>query len=322
MKISIALATYNGAKYLHQQLNSFVEQTRQPDELVVCDDCSTDTTLDILNDFIQMAPFVVRVQINTTNIGHTRNFEQALSLSSGDLIFLSDQDDVWDIKKISIISDCFINNSEIDVVINDAYYTDEKLNHSGVTVLQKVLSVGANGNGHIAGACTAIRKKFRDFILPFLQINCPQHDVYIHRWANLANIKLVIDKPLQIWRIHDFNTTLNNEMNQFEIVSPFISYTQTRKIKVDDAYTKKANEYKEMIKKLDEKDKYLSYLPIAKDLNAVRRKINNIIDANLNRTTLVKSGWFMRKIVIFRMILSGHYQHFKGIRSILKDLLR
>lgn len=100
MKISIAMATYNGAKYLQEQLDSFVTQTRQPDELVVCDDGSSDATVEILRHFAAGAPFAVEIHENEVNLSHAKNFEKALSLCGGDVIFFSDQDEVWFPEKV------------------------------------------------------------------------------------------------------------------------------------------------------------------------------------------------------------------------------
>lgn len=322
MNISIAMATYNGAKYLEEQLNSFLNQTRRPDELVVCDDGSDDTTLAILEAFQLEAPFPVRTYRNESNLGHIRNFEKVLSLCDGELIFLSDQDDIWDATKISVVLDSYNKNPGTDVVVNDAYYTDEKLKPSGVTVLQKVVRVGGGKMGHIAGACTAITKRFCDFITPFPKDHCPQHDVYIHRWANLIGSKLVLDIPLQVWRIHGLNTTTNNEMSQAEILSPLNRYMRTRHLDTTNAYLGKANEFRMMKQLLEERSKHLLLLPAARPTDTVRLKINQIIDAHMSRSRLINSGWLKRKQLILQMIIRGQYQHFKGLKSIAKDILR
>src|SRR5213080_381833 len=93
--LSVALCTYNGAAYLGEQLDSIVAQSRPPDELVVCDDGSTDETVEVLETFLAEAPFPVRLQRNEANLGFVKNFEQAISLCTGDFVALSDQDDVW-----------------------------------------------------------------------------------------------------------------------------------------------------------------------------------------------------------------------------------
>lgn len=88
------MTTYNGEKYLHEQIDSILAQTIQNFELIICDDCSKDSTWDILSDYSQIDN---RIQIfrNEENIGFKKNFEKALSLCQGDYIALSDQDDIW-----------------------------------------------------------------------------------------------------------------------------------------------------------------------------------------------------------------------------------
>ena len=100
--ISIAMTTYNGEKYLSKQLESISNQSLLPDELVICDDASTDATASIIKEYALNAPFVVRVYLNKENIGYTKNYEKVMSLTSGDLIFLCDQDDIWFPEKISL----------------------------------------------------------------------------------------------------------------------------------------------------------------------------------------------------------------------------
>ena len=102
MKVSIVMATYNGAEYLGEQLESFVNQKRSPEELVVCDDSSTDKTYKILEEFKRSAPFDVVLVKNEHRLGFTKNFEKALANCSGDIIFFSDQDDKWFPSKVTI----------------------------------------------------------------------------------------------------------------------------------------------------------------------------------------------------------------------------
>lgn len=99
-KISVALATYNGARFLPEQLASLTAQTRLPDELVIADDCSTDTTLVIVEHFAMGAPFPVRIIRHPKNIGILENFYSAFDTTTGSLIFYCDQDDVWHPRKI------------------------------------------------------------------------------------------------------------------------------------------------------------------------------------------------------------------------------
>lgn len=102
MRLSVALCTYNGARYLREQLQSIAGQSMPPDEIVVCDDGSTDETLQILNDFAAAATIPVRVHADGDRVGVVRNFERAIGRCSGDVIALADQDDVWLPEKLKV----------------------------------------------------------------------------------------------------------------------------------------------------------------------------------------------------------------------------
>src|ERR687894_3003245 len=99
-RFSVAMCTYNGARFVAEQLASVAAQTRPPDELVVCDDGSTDETCRLVEEFAARAPFPVRLFVNERNLGSTRNFGRAVALCEGDLVALSDQDDVWHPEKL------------------------------------------------------------------------------------------------------------------------------------------------------------------------------------------------------------------------------
>lgn len=93
--ISVAMATYNGARFLYEQLASIANQTVYPAELIICDDGSHDETISIASKFADEAPFPVQVHRNPRNLGFARNFREAASRCRGDLIAFSDQDDWW-----------------------------------------------------------------------------------------------------------------------------------------------------------------------------------------------------------------------------------
>lgn len=95
LRVSVALCTYNGAKFLREQLASISAQTLPPSEMVICDDGSCDATVAIVKDFASNAPFPVHLHINPFNLSVRGNFSKAVGLCNGDLIALSDQDDVW-----------------------------------------------------------------------------------------------------------------------------------------------------------------------------------------------------------------------------------
>jgi glycosyltransferase involved in cell wall biosynthesis len=321
LKISIALATYNGSKYLKEQLDSFALQTRLPDEVVVCDDFSSDETVNILECYAISAPFEMKIVANEKNIGYTRNFEKALSLCTGDLIFLSDQDDVWNKNKISKILELKYANPHIEVFINDAIYVDENLKPSGISVLNKVLRFSGNDKDHIAGACTAITRNFNDFLLPFPLSNCPLYDVYIHRWANLLKNKLVVPIVYQCWRIHGNNNSASemNNPKKLSFLKLFIKYRSNAAL---GTYAKEASEFNEMALLISLRKSELMRMERKVDIDKLKVTIDEIVIANITRSLLVKANFFMRIRLAILMLSEGHYKHFKGLWSMAKDILR
>ena len=126
--ISIALATYNGELYVSELLNSILDQTTLPDELIISDDASTDSTLEIINEFARNVTFPVKILINKKRLGSTGNFEVAIRASSGDIIFPCDQDDIWYRHKIERMLECLVNNPSAGAVFSDADVVDQDLN--------------------------------------------------------------------------------------------------------------------------------------------------------------------------------------------------
>lgn len=117
-EISVVMCTYNGEAYLEEQLASIAMQIRLPDELIICDDGSVDSTLRILKDFSCVAPFPVRIIINKVNLGSTKNFEKAIKLATGEIIALADQDDVWDNRKLYAL-EATLKDSNIGYAFSD-----------------------------------------------------------------------------------------------------------------------------------------------------------------------------------------------------------
>jgi glycosyltransferase involved in cell wall biosynthesis len=123
MRISIAMCTYNGAKYIVEQIESIAKQSVLPLELVVCDDGSTDDTINILKNISSQLPFNVRIYQNEENLHFTGNFLKAASLCIGDAIAFCDQDDIWDSRKIEICAAALIAD-QADIVIHEGRVVD------------------------------------------------------------------------------------------------------------------------------------------------------------------------------------------------------
>lgn len=207
MKTSIALATYNGDKFLQEQLESYLIQTVLPDELVIVDDCSKDNTLMIINTFKETAPFDVKVYLNETNLGYTQNFNKALQLCNNDLIFISDQDDVWLPNKIEYMVNSASSHPDKDVFISDASIVNNNLNFSGITLMAQFQKFGLDESTFGHGCCTVIRKILLDQIILPIPVNFQGHDSWISKIANTFHLRLIHTEILQLYRIHDSNTS-------------------------------------------------------------------------------------------------------------------
>ncbi len=125
LTFSVAMCTFNGARFLATQLKSIADQERPPDELVVCDDGSSDGSVEIVMEFAQRAPFSTRVVVNDDNLGSTKNFEKAISLCNGTIVALADQDDVWYRHKLRCIEEAFLRSRETVLAFSDADLIDD-----------------------------------------------------------------------------------------------------------------------------------------------------------------------------------------------------
>src|SRR3974390_3258095 len=135
--VSVVLCTYNGARYLREQLESIARQSRQPAEMVVCDDGSEDDTVTILRGFASEVSFPVRIFQNPHRLGSTRNFDQGIGLASGEFIALCDQDDVWAPEKLEYLANMLISDPSVGGVFSDADLIDENSKPIGKTLFEK-----------------------------------------------------------------------------------------------------------------------------------------------------------------------------------------
>lgn len=218
--ISIAMCTYNGSRFLTEQLTSIANQTRLPDELIISDDNSTDHTLEIARDFARTAPFPVRVIDNLDRAGVIANFERAIASVTGDIVVLADQDDFWFPNKLAATERAF-DDPDVGLVFSDAEIADDDLNPTGERLWQYVRLTPAlrrrieNGiaidvlwpGWTISGGTMAFRSALRELVLPIPQDLPILHDGWIAAVAGCVMRIRAIDEPLIKWRQHGAQQT-------------------------------------------------------------------------------------------------------------------
>ena len=324
MKISIALATYNGSLHLEDQLNSYLLQTVLPYEVVVCDDLSNDLTWEILKRFKKEAPFKVELYRNKTRLGYAQNFSKVLDLCTGDIILLSDQDDVWFPYKIEEIIRIAKLNPNYHVFFNDALLTNENLNSLGISKLQQLRSFGNSEDSFVQGSCCAIRKIFLNLILPVPTLY-NGHDNWIGDLAILLKVKLIIKKSLQYYRLHGDNTSsyFVNQQRKLNIIDKVRIQKKTKAI---NCYN---NSITIQIQKLEQIKKTLHLIPfsISADIftsiktDELFLYLSKKQTACFNRNELITKSFIEKLIAATNMLIKRDYHlYFNGLQSYIKDV--
>lgn len=204
--ISVALAAYQGARYLAVQLDSILLQLGETDELVVSYDESTDHTFQVLKQY-QKTDHRVKIVRNSVR-GVTANFNNAISHCSGDYIYISDQDDKWSENKIQTVQQCFAE-SGADLVIHNGIHTDEELDPVGVPFFE--MYQVQNGivqdflKPRMSGCCMAFKQKMKDIILPIPEIR--GYDQWIAIVCELWGKVAYSEEVLIYHRLHGDNVT-------------------------------------------------------------------------------------------------------------------
>jgi len=204
--VSVCIATFNGEKYIQEQLSSILKQLNNSDEVIISDDHSTDNTLEVIQSFNDSR---IKIFINDKEKGYTRNFENALEKASGEIIFLSDQDDVWMDDKVKKSLRLLEEN---DFVVSDAQVVDNDLKTLAKSNFELRNVQHGFFNNFIRcrylGACYAFNKKVLEKSLPFPKNSeYIPHDYWIYMIA-ISNFKVsVIHEPLIQYRRHNSNTS-------------------------------------------------------------------------------------------------------------------
>jgi glycosyltransferase involved in cell wall biosynthesis len=326
VKISVALCTYNGARFLPEQLESLLSQTRPPEEVVVCDDCSRDRTAELLESFAAKAPFPVRLHYNPRNLGSTRNFQQVIALCQGEVIALCDQDDIWHPQKLERTHTLLNNKPEVGLVFTDAEVVDENAAPLGYTLwqilridpyLQDRISAGKAfeilwQRPIVTGATMAFRTRFRDLVLPIHEDLSIIHDGWIALVISTVARLGMIDETLVKYRQHQ----------RQQIGPPKRSIGKNNGVQNIQSWWKagcKKHSFKTEIKKLSairdrlaaNGDNHFEQRP---PLDQILKHLE--IRASMRRRKPVNIPYIARELLTLR-----YHRYSNGLYSALKDLL-
>lgn len=321
MKISVALATYNGSKYLREQLESFAIQRRLPDELIICDDCSHDETHRIIIQFINEAPFPVLFFRNEINLGYAKNFEQALLYCSGDIILFSDQDDVWSVDKIEKVESIFLNNSDAMLVMHDAEIVLNDGIRTGFTLQGQTKALGLNLERDFGlGCCMAFRRELVELSMP-LPFADSLHDVWLNTFAIHLGKKFIISDVLSFYRRHELNSSAwiagsCNKLTKFDLIYSWF---------FESSYKSCLRRYKDLVEinmRLNDYLIYNKYSAVNVQFYCTLNSINNEVRAISFRIGVFRSSRVNRFFWALYLFLRGDcYRFFSNWKSFLKDLM-
>jgi glycosyltransferase involved in cell wall biosynthesis len=326
-KVSVALCAYNGERFLQEQLDSIAAQTILPFEMVVCDDNSSDATQRILKDFAFTAAFPVRLYFNTENLGYVKNFEKAISLCSGDIIALCDQDDKWRMDKIEVMQRYFADPN-VGMAFSNAAIIDESGQHTGqqlwdevnfTPVLQQTFR---QGDAYkvlyirtlISGCTMAFRRKWWPFVHPIPSDILFVHDAWISLTVSLLADTVIIDDSLVSYRIHtDQSISVGREKRSaLEKLKTMRNGTKSQH------YNKHLNQFIAIREYIFQNEKYIIPEKRIYLLQQMKGHESHLImRRNIPRNRLLRFG------SIFKELVSGRYHLYSnGFKSALVDLLR
>jgi len=208
---SVALCSYNGGRFIHAQLSSILGQTQLPDEVVICDDNSTDKTIEIIRRTMSDFGGEFKLVQNGETLGYARNFEKCISLCSGEIIFLSDQDDVWLPEKIAKTNEAMSRSPDTGMIFSDGKVLNDDLEDSGYTIYgrhgipeleqHQIVSSMLKRDVWIKGCTMAVRSELRKYLFPVCA-GLWGHDWWMAFVSAVISRITFLDEPLMLYRRH------------------------------------------------------------------------------------------------------------------------
>jgi cellulose synthase/poly-beta-1,6-N-acetylglucosamine synthase-like glycosyltransferase len=217
--VSVCMTVYNGERYLRDQIRSVVSELGLNDELIICDDNSTDKSYEIIKDY--GTDNRIKYFKNTKSLGVIKNIEKALLQAKGSYIFLCDQDDIWLKGKLNtcvahlkhnllVVSDCRLVNQNLQGIVPSFF----ELRNSGKGILKNIWK-----NTYL-GCCIAFRRELLEYSLPIPK-NIPMHDMWLGLQAEINGNVLFIEQKLLLYRRHDSAISATGSKSKFGIQKQF-----------------------------------------------------------------------------------------------------
>lgn len=234
-KISIAMATYNGEKFLREQLDSILVQSWTNFELIICDDCSTDKTTEIIAEY-QKKDARIKFFQNTVNLGFKKNFERIITLCASDFIALCDQDDIWTIDHLKIL---YENIGDNDCIGANSLIVNEKGISQNKTLLEywpiHILPENADDlfyhelySNMIQGSTSLIRSSLIKKALPIPE-NIKYHDYWFALIAGLNGGTKYISDVILMYRRHSNNASAYQLFSIINAIKDLYRFSKSRK---------------------------------------------------------------------------------------------
>ncbi|MGJ1305754.1 glycosyltransferase [Sphingobacterium siyangense] len=237
MQITVAICTYNGAQYLEEQLYSIMTQQRAPDQVVISDDNSDDTTWSIIMEFQRKYPTIIEAHRQQKNIGLNSNFAFVLSKATGDYIAICDQDDIWYSNKLEIIEQYITHNPTYNIFHHDENILGKKKNDTTIKerrfwlpYQESGVSIGFVFN-RLTGHKVVLCRTLLQYILPI-----PEevfYDWWIFVVAAIKGKTKYIDIPLMDYRMHSNSAYFSDVSKQLTHVTGPIKIALNAFSKVD-----------------------------------------------------------------------------------------
>lgn len=320
LTISVAMCTFNGDRFLSAQLESIAGQQRVPDELVVCDDGSTDGSQQIIRQFARRFAFPVRFVVNEKNLGSTTNFEKAISLCQGTIVALADQDDVWYSHKLARMEEAFLESSAIVAVFSDADLIDDDSRPLGLRLWptfsfsrpeQRQFAAGQAlkvliRHPVVTGATMAFRHEFFKLIAPIPAEHV--HDSWISFLLTACGRFKILSEPLMQYRQHP---------GQQLGPGPLTLRDQAKRARNTgaSAYLEQIDRFHQLYERLENRKDLFKYHAL------VQKEITKKIIHLAHRVDLPREITVRIPRVLGESFNRGYWRYSSGWKSIAKDVM-